>query len=356
MAQPQDRFPARQDGEALDQHDELREGRALIPFTQLPDWVALSGIKPVAQALYWQLSMHLNRARGDRTVFPSRAQLAARLGFAHARSVDAHLGQLVRIGAIDKHTRRSAGGLRARNLYVLHLEPPPGYRGPRSLADLDIFADEPAAGHDGDGAHRSGCGAPWCAWPRYRRAPQRTPVVRADALPQCAAAHRDHIKKNQSTTNHHPPGAGRTSGAVPHPHRPDPGAGSGEEAGRDHGNGPEPGGGGGDQDADAAELLRHLPAGWRPSRAVMPRLNRLVQQALERGWSRSDLVGEVTGGLQGARNPAGVVISRLAGLADNDPPARVAEPAAPVACPRHPGMGRRSDTGECGGCWADRHG
>lgn len=115
--------------------DELEAGR-MVPFAQLPVWVALSGVSATAQALYWQLSLHLNTARDDRVVFPSRATLAARLGFTQARTVDRYITELIKVGAVTKYHRTSEGGWRASNTYVLHQLPPAGYRGPLSLADL----------------------------------------------------------------------------------------------------------------------------------------------------------------------------------------------------------------------------
>ncbi|WP_329089245.1 hypothetical protein OG979_34595 [Actinomadura citrea] len=61
-------------GDAQDEHsapteaDVLAAGR-LVPYSMLPDWVPLSGISPPAQALYWQVALHIAHGRGDRVVF-----------------------------------------------------------------------------------------------------------------------------------------------------------------------------------------------------------------------------------------------------------------------------------------------
>ncbi|MEU4828676.1 hypothetical protein AB0H37_43115 [Actinomadura sp. NPDC023710] len=113
-------------GDAQDEHsapaeaDVLAAGR-LVPYSMLPDWVPLSGISPPAQALYWQLALHVAHGRGDRVVFPSRGHLARRLSFRQARSVDRYIDELVEIGAIDKYTGRTADRMRTRNYYVLHM-------------------------------------------------------------------------------------------------------------------------------------------------------------------------------------------------------------------------------------------
>ncbi|MDL4817224.1 hypothetical protein [Actinomadura opuntiae] len=90
-----------------------------------------------------------------------------------ARSVDRYLKTLVDLGAIDKHTGRTVDGMRARNRYVLHRPPPPGYTGPLSLADLRGRADKTAG----------------------------RPVARFHAPPQCAPAHPNQTKKNQTNTS-----------------------------------------------------------------------------------------------------------------------------------------------------------
>lgn len=181
------------------------------PFTMLPDWVALSGISPGAQALYWQLSLHINHARGDRTVFPSRDSLARRLGFRQTRSVDRYLAELVKVGAVTKYTARVADGLRARNRYVLHQQPPRRYRGPWALADLAADDSVDAASNDqGDiaGAGQAGASA-------------HTPVVQHSALRVCSALHCNQIKENQTKENppspYPPPTGSRPRASANHP-------------------------------------------------------------------------------------------------------------------------------------------
>ncbi|MDL4817223.1 hypothetical protein [Actinomadura opuntiae] len=50
-------------GEMAEDAIELAQGRG-APFSMLPDWVALSCVPAKAQALTWQLAMHLDQAGG----------------------------------------------------------------------------------------------------------------------------------------------------------------------------------------------------------------------------------------------------------------------------------------------------
>lgn len=63
-------------------------------FTEIADWVALSGISPHAQALYWHLAMHERDG-----IQPTRTTLAARVQ-ATPNQLSGYLAELVQIGAI----------------------------------------------------------------------------------------------------------------------------------------------------------------------------------------------------------------------------------------------------------------
>lgn len=118
----------------LDVQIEVAAGRR-APYTQLGDWVALSGVSAHAKALYWHLSMHVNIERGDFEVWPSRETLAEWCGFTKTSSVDRYVAELAAIGAVEVRVRRYANGMRTRNRYVIHQAPPAGHTGPRSLAE-----------------------------------------------------------------------------------------------------------------------------------------------------------------------------------------------------------------------------
>ncbi|UKD50839.1 helix-turn-helix domain-containing protein (plasmid) [Amycolatopsis sp. FU40] len=119
----------------LDEQQEITAGR-LLPYTQLGDWVALSGISDHAKALYWHLAMHVNQKRGDGQVWPTRPLLAEWAGFSRAASIDTYIEELLALGAIDKFQRTYDNGMRRRNVYVVHFTPPDGYQGVESLSEF----------------------------------------------------------------------------------------------------------------------------------------------------------------------------------------------------------------------------
>ncbi|MYX26732.1 hypothetical protein GTY75_08625 [Streptomyces sp. SID8381] len=111
-----------------------------VQFTQVPNWVFLSGVKPQAQALYVHLVMHLNRSRGDKAVWPTQKALAARLGLNRVQSLTPYVEQLEELGAIDVKKQRYQGKMRQRCVYTVHLVPPEGYDGPLDQGQwYDIF-------------------------------------------------------------------------------------------------------------------------------------------------------------------------------------------------------------------------
>ena len=103
------------------------------PFSQLGDWVALSGASAQAKALYWHLSMHINISSGETKAWPSRRMLANALGLKKTSSVDTYIQELVDLEAIDKKARKSSSGGHDTNLYLIHQTPPPGYKGPADI-------------------------------------------------------------------------------------------------------------------------------------------------------------------------------------------------------------------------------
>lgn len=116
---------------ALDETLEIALGRR-APFTQVGDWVLLSGVCPEALALYWALCAHISVTRDDNEVWPGLATLARILQLKKAEQVAIYMLQLEIIGAVDVF--RSRRGLVRRNKYVVHQTPPSSYRGPQSMA------------------------------------------------------------------------------------------------------------------------------------------------------------------------------------------------------------------------------
>ncbi|MGW1170700.1 hypothetical protein [Streptomyces sp. NPDC002550] len=120
------------DPTALDHTLEVSLGRR-APFTQVGDWVLLSGADSDARTLYWALSAHLNTSRDDNEVWPGLLTLARILGLKKPENVSKYMLQLEVIGAIE--VIRSTTGLVRRNRYIVHQTPPVDYCGPRSMAD-----------------------------------------------------------------------------------------------------------------------------------------------------------------------------------------------------------------------------
>ncbi|MFD5565880.1 hypothetical protein [Kitasatospora griseola] len=107
-----------------------------IPFTQLPSWVALSGISARAMALYWFMAMHLNLTRGDRYVWPSKDALAYLMQYSRGDKIDPFLKELAALGAVVVVSVKDTSGPQNRNVYRLRRNPPPGYdAGPQTLGE-----------------------------------------------------------------------------------------------------------------------------------------------------------------------------------------------------------------------------
>jgi hypothetical protein len=97
--------------------------------------VALNA-SPGAKHVYDVLTMHLNYQRGDRLCWPVRDVLAKILGYKQAKSVDPYVTELKELGAIEVTRSRTKDGLRWRNVYLVHFDPPDGFKG---IASLDAF-------------------------------------------------------------------------------------------------------------------------------------------------------------------------------------------------------------------------
>ncbi|MBM0205057.1 hypothetical protein JNW90_19865 [Micromonospora sp. STR1s_5] len=104
---------------------DLKRGRESPQWTDVHDWVALSGISPGAIALYVILRMHVNRERDDDMVTTSTLTLAVLMGMSRGDKIKGYLDELVTLGAVDVDRT----GLHRRNAYTVHQLPPPGYTG-----------------------------------------------------------------------------------------------------------------------------------------------------------------------------------------------------------------------------------
>jgi hypothetical protein len=121
------------------------------PYSQVGDWVMLSGVDPKASALYWFLYAHVNQKRGDSEVWPGKEIQAVFMKLSRGDKVDPYLKQLVGINAIEIRRERMANGMRTRNKYTIHQQPPEGYAGPRSMKDWYQIHDLVERGQAGTG-------------------------------------------------------------------------------------------------------------------------------------------------------------------------------------------------------------
>ena len=280
----------------LDEQIEIVAGRR-APFTMLGDWVALSGIDDHAKALYWCLSMHVNVTRGDTEVWPSRYTLAEWCGFAKAESVDRYLAQLVDLGAVEIRQHRHAGGMRARNRYIVHGNPPDDYTGARSLHE---WYQRRRAEADPEPA-RSPLQRTTAPPAETRETPAQ-PVVRSSGLPESAPAdlgsplQRTVTKTKNNKTNTTTRARARTA---PAPATLPKAEGEGETPPKD------------DEHQAAAELLRALPAPWRLGVRAVRELAPAVSAALAAGWSPTALGEYLAANPDGVKAPAAVLASRL---------------------------------------------
>lgn len=113
------------------------EAGRVAPYSQLGDWVVLSGASSHACKLYWIFQMHVNYRRGDQTARPTRRVLADLLGFKLTKNVDPYITELETLGAITViRGQRTMERGNIASKYIVHMEPPDGYGGLRSNADF----------------------------------------------------------------------------------------------------------------------------------------------------------------------------------------------------------------------------
>ena len=339
----------------LDEQIEIAAGRR-APYTQLADWVALSGISDHAKALYWHLKMHVNVERGDFEVWPRKELLAAWMQIKQARRIDPYIDELVRIGAIEVYRRRYANGMRARNRYVVHDTPPPGYTGPTSLAEWyarhNSAEDEtsqsrvcarqpvvpsraPRSAVQGTTARPAQtdavAGQPVVPSRAPRSAIQGTSVVPSRALEQ------DEVQPDE-------PAASRASGAA--------------DAEQQQAASPRKTRDRAACEDQAAAILERLPAADRKRMGSyhQARLVRRLADLIEAGSDPGALAEYVTADLSGPMvSLYAVITARLREVTSPlRPTVAVVEATADSApqCSRHPGAARRAD-GQCAGCWVD---
>lgn len=319
--------------------DEVVVGRGPA-YVQVPLWIVFSGVSPTALALYNLFAAHVNARRGDREVWPSRPDLAGWLSLKKASSVDRYITELVDLGAVDVHRRRTRDGMRTRNQYVIHFEPPPGHTGPRTIADVyanrpdsEVPAAQPVVPSEGPRAVASeppqevSAGEPVV--------PSRGP--RSAAGGTTSSAPGDSGSPPQGTRTRRT-GTRRTSSSSGSPPEQPPPAKQEEE------EEVEP-----QQDPRAGELVDAAawPAGQRPDSVTRTRLVTAAAACLQAGHSPEAVAASVAAGMPGARHPAGSVLVRLRNLAGSDPQQAPAQPSAPQVKPHEFEPGANGLCREC---------
>lgn len=315
-----------QEPSELDEQIEIAAGRR-APYSQLGDWVALSGISDRAKALYWHLAMHINQQRGDFEVWPSKELLAGWMGLKKADSVDPYLNELVRLGAVEKFQRRSYDGMRSRNRYVIHQEPPQDYTGVRSLKEFyelrrvvsEAVDNGDTAGHAvprSTGVRSAPNETPGQPVPRSTGVP--IPAAAGAAIPAAAGSNKTKVNKTKKPSPLPPQrevipvGAGAQSAEA-------------EEIHLD------------EHEQSAAQLLASLPVPWRLGRSSAQQFQPVVAELLRgvdgTAWPMEALRSELCRDLPAViRSSRGLLRARLNDL---PPP-----PAAPLVRPQ---------CGECDG-------
>lgn len=108
---------------------DLRPGRQSAAYTDVSDWVGLSGVSPQAHSLYVKLRMHVNQKRGDTKVWPGTDTLAALMTRGRGDKIAPWLQELVDIGAIEIQRF----GMPRRSIYIIHSLPADDYVGPTTI-------------------------------------------------------------------------------------------------------------------------------------------------------------------------------------------------------------------------------
>lgn len=121
-------------------------------WTQVHDWVTFSTVSPEAKALYTVMRAHIYRDSEDDVVWTSTLALAIILGYSRGDKIKKFMDELVALRAVT----RDRIGLHGVNVYEVEMEPPDGYRGPRSSKEwhaingpmLDQLRDQEKAARD----------------------------------------------------------------------------------------------------------------------------------------------------------------------------------------------------------------
>ncbi|MFE4796170.1 hypothetical protein ACFRFL_13900 [Streptomyces sp. NPDC056708] len=104
-------------------------------FAQVPDWITLHPeLKAQSVREYAFLMAHVPTDGRRRVAFPGQASIARVLQLGRSDKVTPYTRALVNVGAVRIEEIRTPKGRAYR--YVLRFNPPPGYGGPKCLADF----------------------------------------------------------------------------------------------------------------------------------------------------------------------------------------------------------------------------
>lgn len=181
-----------------DFEDELEIALAndVAPWVMTPQWILLAA-SGNAVKLYGLLLGHVNQGRGDHTAYPLVKDLCLWMGFSpkQSRSVKKYADELVELGAVKVIQRYDVRGMRTRNKYILHHNPPAGFKGDRSIpefyrrrkkeeetaAQQVVRSSAPRSNQGKPDDSSVSAGRPVVRSSAVRGAPQRTSVVRSSA-------------------------------------------------------------------------------------------------------------------------------------------------------------------------------
>jgi hypothetical protein len=107
------------------------------PFTQVPDWLLLSGCSAQAFRMYVFLAAHIDpRDPVSAVPCPKQVAIARAIGLSNEKQVGPYGRELERLGALRREKYRYASGMRNGYRYFLRFNPPSTYSGPVRMKDF----------------------------------------------------------------------------------------------------------------------------------------------------------------------------------------------------------------------------
>lgn len=353
--------------------DDSDESGALVhdffPHSRLPVWLMLAGIPPAQTAVVGFLMAHIDEQSGRMTAWPTVDTISSVLPL-KTRATQYALNGLIDMGALEvvpmyidnktgQRTPEPTTGGRSNkqtsNSYTVCMTPPGGmtYPGPINLAE---FYDNRRKEQPHSGRHKG------LLQKRIDEAQRREFRVRSTrrARPKAGGVHTDAPSPEQAKSKKsqekagcnpvHPPGASECTPPV-HPSAPESEQGESDqnqpatpvpaESAESMAGGMETPTNDKPSPSPGAVLLRDLDLGDAPPLAswCVTQHAGIVDDALASGMLPATIRARLADNLGAARNPAGVVVSRLGDLRDEvhrrvqQRQARATPTATPVSRP-----------------------